>query len=90
MENLRNLDVKPGDLFLIINQILAYKGKKLETLPTNEVNLRDVGLDSLDLAELTVKIEYKFGLDVFENGLINTFGELYEKLGLKTGITDVS
>ncbi len=90
MENLRNLDAKPGDLFLIINQILAYKGKKLETLPTNEVNLRDVGLDSLDLAELTVKIEYKFGLDVFENGLINTFGELYEKLGLKTGITDVS
>lgn len=90
MENLRNMDAKPGELLLIINQILAYKGKKIEELPATGVNLRDVGLDSLDLAELTVKIEYKFGLDVFENGLINTFGELYEKLGLRTGNTDVS
>jgi acyl carrier protein len=84
------MDAKPGELFLILNQILGYKGKKLEELPTEEVNLRDVGLDSLDLAELTVKIEYKFGIDVFENGLINTFGELYEKLGLRRGNTDVS
>lgn len=84
------MDDKPGELFLILNQILAYKGKKLETLPTNEVSLREIGLDSLDLAELTVKIEYKFGVDVFENGLINSFGELYKKLGLNSGNSDVS
>ncbi|GAB1444061.1 phosphopantetheine-binding protein [Ignavibacteriales bacterium] len=90
MENLRTIDNKPGELFLILNQILAYKGKKLEVLPTDEVSLREIGLDSLDLAELTVKIEYKFGVDVFENGLINSFGELYEKLGVNSGNSDVS
>jgi len=90
LENLRTIDNKPGELFLILNQILAYKGKKLEVLPTDEVSLREIGLDSLDLAELTVKIEYKFGVDVFENGLINSFGELYEKLGVNSGNSDVS
>ena len=45
------------------------------TLLTN-----DLGLDSLDLALLTVQIESEFGVDIFENGLISTVGEIFEQL----------
>ncbi len=44
-------------------------------------NLRDdLGLTSFDLAELTVNIEAEFDVDIFEDGLVNTIGEIYEKL----------
>lgn len=44
-------------------------------------HLRDhLGLDSLMLAELTVHIEEEFGIDVFEDGIINTVDEIYAKL----------
>ena len=47
----------------------------------SEDNLRDnLGLNSFDLAELTVKIEDEFDIDIFEDGLVNTIGEIYEKL----------
>jgi len=40
----------------------------------------DLGLDSFNLAELTVHIEEEFGIDIFEDGLVNTVGEIYFKL----------
>lgn len=40
----------------------------------------DIGLNSFDLAELTVRIEDEFDIDIFENGLVNTVGEIYKKL----------
>ncbi|PRZ21008.1 phosphopantetheine-binding protein [Flavobacterium granuli] len=40
----------------------------------------DIGLNSFDLAELTVCIEDEFDIDIFENGLVNTVGEIYKKL----------
>ncbi|MBK6680123.1 MAG: acyl carrier protein [Ignavibacteriales bacterium] len=83
LDKQRNVEEKLGELYLIINQILGYKNRSLDKLPEDATNLRDVGLDSLDLAELTVKVEHKFGVDVFEDGLLNTFGELYNKLNLK-------
>ena len=44
-------------------------------------NLRnDLGLTSFDLAELTVRIEDEFEIDIFEDGLVNTIGEIYAKL----------
>ena len=47
-----------------------------------ETKLReDLSLTSFDLAELTVKIEDKFDIDIFEDGLVNTIGEILEKLG---------
>jgi acyl carrier protein len=47
--------------------------------PSN--NLRnDIEFTSLDLAELTVRIEDEFGVDIFEDGLVNTIGEIYQKL----------
>ena len=65
----------------IINKVLENKSqKKIESIDS-ETNLRDdIGLDSLDLAELTVLIEAEFDIDIFENGIIITVGEIFEKL----------
>ena len=65
----------------IINYIR--KNKNLEPLDNIDPkdNLReDIGFTSFDLAELTVRIEDKFGIDIFEDGLITTIGEVYKKL----------
>ena len=44
-------------------------------------DLRDqIGFTSFDLAELTVRIEDEFDIDIFEDGLITTIGEIYAKL----------
>ena len=40
----------------------------------------DLGLDSFNLAELTVHIEEEFGVDIFEDGIVSTIGEIYSKL----------
>ena len=47
----------------------------------DSVNLRnELGLDSLELAELTVRLEDRFGVDIYADGLVNTLGEVLEKL----------
>lgn len=68
-------------LLEIINTVLENKGKpRLEKL-YDEIHLRDdIGFDSLDLAELTVRIESEFGIDIFEETIVNTVGEIKEKL----------
>jgi|GEM_PF-330623 len=62
-------------LLIIINSI---KNNKFEE-PVSEIKpeqkLReDLNFDSFDLAELTVKIEEEFGVDIFEDGLGNNGG----------------
>ncbi|WP_145420025.1 phosphopantetheine-binding protein [Planctomycetes bacterium K23_9] len=43
----------------------------------DDAKLRDdLGFDSLELAVLAVKIEAEFGVDVFEQGIVLTVGEL--------------
>ncbi len=68
-------------LLTCVNTVRENKGlAPMETLDRN-MNLRtDVGLDSLDLAELTVRIENEFGIDVFEDSLVATIGEILDKL----------
>lgn len=65
----------------IINGIRSAKnlGPVAELRP--ETRLReDLALTSFDLAELTVKIEDEFDIDIFEDGLVSTIGEIYAKL----------
>lgn len=65
----------------IVNNIRAAKDMAPVAELHIEDNLRDdLGLTSFDLAELTVNIEDEFEIDIFENGLVNTIGEIYEKL----------
>ena len=53
----------------------------VETLNESDNLRNDLGLTSFDLAELTVRIEDEFDIDIFEDGLVNTIGEVYAKLG---------
>lgn len=70
------------ELLDIINIVLENKGRAiLLTVKPNDDLRNDLGLDSLDLAELTVRIESEFDIDIFENGLVKTIGEIQDKLG---------
>jgi acyl carrier protein len=65
----------------IINLVLENKGEPLlDSLNLTDDLRDDLGLDSLDLAELTVRIEDEFGIDIFSNGLINNVGQISEQL----------
>ncbi len=65
----------------IINEIRASKDLTALAELHETDNLRqDLELTSFDLAELTVKIEDEFDIDIFEEGLVNTIGEIYERL----------
>ncbi len=48
----------------------------------NGVSFQEIGLDSLALAELTVRLEQEFGVDVFANGVIGTVAEVKERIGI--------
>ena len=66
-------------VFDIINEIRAAKDMNTVAELTAETRLReDLAFTSFDLAELTVKIEDD--IDIFEDGLVNTIGEIYAKL----------
>lgn len=68
-------------ILLIINDIRKAKNLgSLQTLKESDNFRDDLGFTSFDLAELTVRIEDEFGKDIFENGLINTVGEIYKQL----------
>lgn len=68
-------------LLELINTILINKNKQSIESPSNELSLRDdLGFDSLDLAELTVRIESEFGIDIFEDSIVLTIEEVLNKL----------
>lgn len=65
----------------IINSIREAKGlEPVASLNTADSLRSELGLTSFDLAELTVKIEDEFDIDIFEDGLVSTVGEIFEKL----------
>lgn len=66
----------------IINEIRKAKNLAILEKLNVEDNLRNnLEFTSFDLAELTVKSEDEFDVDIFEDGLVNTIGEIYAKLG---------
>ena len=65
-----------------INQVLVESGREPVSALRDDMHLRkDLGLDSLELAVLTVKIEAATGIDIFENGLVDTVGQVAKRLG---------
>jgi len=68
-------------LLSIINSIKKnkFEDEILELKPEQQLR-EDLNFDSFDLAELTVKIEEEFGIDIFETGLVNSVHEIYAKL----------
>lgn len=68
-------------LLTIINGIRETKQLRALTVINKADRLReDLGLTSFDLAELTVKLEDEFDIDIFEDGLVSTVGEIIAKL----------
>lgn len=68
-------------LLEIINTVLSNRGKEqLKSLNTTIQLRNDIGFDSLDLAELTVRIEAEFGVDIFEDGIVSTMGDIISKI----------
>jgi len=63
-----------------IEQILADKDKPAPRLENGQTLMGDLGLDSLDLAVLVVKLETRLGVDPFREGRapVATFGELVQ------------
>ena len=68
----------------IISQVLEEQGRSLQVDLHATTHLRnDLGFDSLELAILTVRIDAEFGVDVFAHGIVNSLGELEERLQAK-------
>ncbi len=76
------MDIKMNERILeIINTVLENRTKqKLKVLNFEDHLRNDIGFDSLDLAELTVRIEAEYDIDIFEDGIVNTVGEILKKL----------
>lgn len=78
---LRRLDRFGMTLMDLIGEQVVSCGKRLDPKMSFDSRLReDLGFDSLELAVLTVKIEAEFGVDVFADGVVNTVGEIEEKI----------
>jgi acyl carrier protein len=72
---------KMNSILLIINTVLNNRSKDKLSVIDENFNLRDdCGLDSLDLAELTVRIEAEYDVDIFEDGVVVTVGDILKKL----------
>ena len=65
----------------LIMDILKKNGnsRKID-LSENTMLREDLGLDSIDMAEMTVRIENDYNIDIFEDGVVNTIGEILDKL----------
>lgn len=75
---------KMSKLRSIIEELLVESGKALPAEITAGTRLReDLGLNSLELAILTVRIEAVYQVDVFERGLVATVGEVVERIAEK-------
>ena len=68
----------------IINGIRVAKGlAPVDNICADSKLREDLDLTSFDLAELTVKIEDEYDIDIFEDGLVNSVGEIIAKLEAK-------
>ena len=68
-------------LISIFNIVREGAGLEALNVINDQMDLRDdIGFDSFNLAELTVHVEEEFGVDIFEDGIVNTVGEIKAKL----------
>ena len=78
------MNEKENEIFDLIKMVIDKKNnsslnQKIEF--NAHADIRDnYGLDSLDLAELTVVIEDRYGIDIFETGIVSTINQISEKL----------
>ena len=72
------------NLKTIISTVLKNRGKQqIREISENSHLRNDIGFDSLDLAELTVRIEAEYDVDIFEDGIVSSVGEIMQKIDSK-------
>jgi acyl carrier protein len=66
----------------IIHNLLNENNIQINIVEINELTslTTDLGLDSFNLAQLTVEIESEFGIDIFESGVVFNVGDVLNKL----------
>ena len=65
----------------MINDILLSESRPLIDDLKPNLSLRDdIGLDSLDLARLTVQIEDKYGVDIFKDEIVDKVEQIIQKI----------
>lgn len=68
-------------LLAIINEMREEAGHSTIEVLESSMDLREnLHFDSLMLAELTVRIEDEFDVDIFEDGIVQTIGEIIVKI----------
>jgi acyl carrier protein len=66
-----------NQLLSIINEMLEEAGLPVLDVLSETMHLRDdLNMDSFMLAEFTVRIESKYGVDIFEDGIVQTVGDV--------------
>ncbi len=73
-----------NSILSIINVIRNNKG--LDSLQSiqESTNLRtEIGFDSFDLAEFTVRVEEVYSVDIFEDGVLSTVKEVIDTIERK-------
>jgi acyl carrier protein len=75
MENVKK------SLLDILNTVLENRGKEKLISIEMDTDLRnDLGFESLDFAELTVRVEAEYNVDIFEDGIIVKFSDIFNKI----------
>jgi acyl carrier protein len=65
----------------LINEVLENNDKEKLSEISSSLSLKDdLGMDSLDLALLTVLIEQEYGVDVFEDSIVYTVSDIENKI----------
>jgi acyl carrier protein len=68
-------------LLNIVNEMLEESGReRLEGLDQSFHLRDDLHMDSFMLAEFTVRVEAEYGIDIFEDGIVETIGEVMAKI----------
>jgi acyl carrier protein len=67
-------------LLEIINEVLSESDTKVEAISTDMDLRNDLGMDSMNLAYLTVLIEDEYGVDIFADGLVSKVSDILNKL----------
>ena len=72
---------KMSKVIELINDIRDAKGEAPLTDVTEATSLRnDVGMDSIDLAEFTARLDAPYSVDIFAQGIVDSVGEVLERL----------
>ena len=70
-----------NELYVFVNRILIERGRTpIQQLELSMSLRRDLAFESLDLAALTVLVEDRFNVDIFEDGVVDTVDEILDRI----------